>query len=221
MPNDLMVVSTDPTVLSARASVLRQAGQRVVACPGFPDARKLLNEGPSPDLLVTDVRLGPYNGLHLVAIARVEHPRTLALVIGAADHVLESEARGLAARYVVGPLTGEDLVDVVAQTLATPRPRRRWPRKRPISEIPVVVGGLPGRVLDVSYGGLGIEVFGDVTGDSLAVELPQHGLGVQGTRVWCQRMAPAHPYSCGVELPHFDSGWCSFVDQLQAEPVYG
>lgn len=221
MPNELMVVSTDTAVLSERASVLRRAGQVVLACAGFPDARRLLNEQPSPDLLLTDVRLGPYNGLHLVAIARVEHPRTLALVVGATDHVLEGEARGLAARYVVGPIGGEDLVDVVAETLATPRPRRRWPRKRPVTEIPAVIGGLPGRVLDVSYGGLGLEVFGDVTSEALDVLLPEHGVGVRGTRVWCHRMDSAHPYTCGVELPNNDSGWRSFVDGLQAEPVYG
>jgi len=221
MANELMVVSTDTAVLSERASTLRRAGQIVLPCAGFPDARRLLNERPSPDLLLTDVRLGPYNGLHLVAIARVEHPRTLALVIGGADHVLEGEARGLAARYVVGPLAGDDLMDVVAETLATPRPRRRWPRKRPVTEIPALIGGLPGRILDVSYGGLGLEVFGEVTTDALDVLLPDHGVGVQGTRVWCQRMDSSHPYVCGLELPEFDSGWRSFVDGLLAEPVYG
>jgi hypothetical protein len=181
-----------------------------------------LNEGPSPDVLVTDVRLGPYNGLHLVAIARVEHPRTLALVIGNADPVLESEARGLAARYVVGPLGGSELASVVADTLMVPRPRRRWPRKRPTGDIPVLIGGLPGRVLDVSYGGMGLEVFGaDVPGDGTEILLPDHGVGVQGKPVWVHRLDPSHPYSCGISLTPADPGWRSFVDDLQAEPVHG
>jgi CheY-like chemotaxis protein len=224
MQHDLLVVSTDAAVLTGRVTALKRAGYAISACASFPDARRMLNEGPSPDVLVTDVRLGPYNGLHLVAIARVEHPRTLAVVIGAGDPVLEGEARGLAARYVVGPLSGAELSAVVADTLMVPRPRRRWPRKRPTGEIPVLIGGqaLPGRVLDVSYGGIGLEVFGaDVPNDAFEIVLPDYGVGVQGTRVWTHRMDPSHPISCGIALPPADPGWRIFVDELQAEAVHG
>lgn len=222
MQHELLVVSTDPAVLTGRVTALRQAGYAISACASFPDARRLLNEGSSPDVLVTDVRLGPYNGLHLVAIARVEHPRTLAVVIGGADHVLEGEARGLSARYVVGPLSGAELATVVADTLMVPRPRRRWPRKRPSMDIPVLIGGLPGRVLDVSYGGIGLEVFGaDVPSDALEIVLPDHGVGVHGRPVWVQRMDPSHPFSCGISLPPADPGWRLFVDDLQAEAIPG
>ena len=100
--------------------------------------------GPTPEILVTDVRLGPYNGLHLVAVARVEFPRTLAIVIGAADHVLEVEATGLGARYVSAPVTSQALQVTIAEVMAVERPRRRWPRKRLPMEVPAVVGGLPG-----------------------------------------------------------------------------
>lgn len=222
MQHELLVVSTDPAVLTGRVTALRQAGYAISACASFPDARRLLSEGSSPDVLVTDVRLGPYNGLHLVAIARVEHPRTLAIVIGGADPVLEGEARGLSARYVVGPLPGKELATAVADTLMVPRPRRRWPRKRPTGDIPVLIGGLPGRVLDVSYGGIGLEVFGaEVPGDSLDIVLPDHGVGVQGRPVWVQRMDPSHPFSCGISLTPADPGWRLFVDDLQAEAIPG
>jgi CheY-like chemotaxis protein len=218
----LLVVSTDASVLSGRTSALTAAGYVVSGCAGFPDARQFLATGTSPDVLITDVRLGPYNGLHLVAISRVEHPRTLGIVIGQADQVLEAEARGLAARYLVGPVSGSDLVGAVADALMAPRPRRRWPRKRPTNDIHVLVGGLRGRVLDVSYGGMALEVFGsDVPDEGFAVELPEHGLGLQGRRVWMHQLDPSLPFSCGISLPATDTTWRSFVDGLQAEAVLG
>lgn len=218
----LLVVSTEPAVLSGRTSALTAAGYSVSACAGFPDARQILAAGTSPDVLITDVRLGPYNGLHLVAIARVEHPRTLGIVIGQADPVLEAEARGLAARYLVGPVSGSDVVAAVGDALLAPRPRRRWPRKRPTTEINVLVDGLRGRVLDVSYGGMALEVFGaEVPGEGLAVELPEHGLGLHGRRVWMHQLDPSLPFSCGISLPATDTDWRQFVDTLQAEVVFG
>jgi len=218
----LLVVSTDASVLSGRFTALTAAGYVVSTSPGFPEARENLASGTSPDVLITDVRLGPYNGLHLVAIARVEHPRTLAIVIGQADQVLEAEARGLAARYLVGPVSGSDLVSAVADALMAPRPRRRWPRKRPTHDIHVLVGGLRGRVLDVSYGGMALEIFGsDVPTEGFSVELPEHGLGLQGRRVWMHQLDPSLPFSCGISVPATDTSWRTFVDGLQAEAVLG
>ena len=69
MSPDILVVSADPHVLSDRVTALRRAGFSARASSSFPDARRILEEGPAPEILVTDVRLGPYNGLHLVAIA--------------------------------------------------------------------------------------------------------------------------------------------------------
>lgn len=218
----LLIVSTDPSVLAGRTSALTAAGYTISASAGFPDARQILAAGTSPDVLITDVRLGPYNGLHLVAIARVEHPRTLGIVVGQADPVLEAEARGLAARYLISPLSGSDLVTAVADALMAPRPRRRWPRKRPTTDISVLVGGLRGRVLDVSYGGMALEVFGsEVPAEGFAVELPDHGLGLHGRRVWMHQLDPSLPFSCGISLPATDTTWRTFVDALQAEAVLG
>lgn len=209
-------------MLAGRTSALTAAGYSVSACASFPDARQVLAAGTSPDVVITDVRLGPYNGLHLVAIARVEHPRTLAIVVGQTDPVLETEARGLAARYIVGPLSGADLVGAVADSLMAPRPRRRWPRKRPSHEIHVLVGGLHGRVLDVSYGGMALEMFGaEVPDEGMAVELPEHGLGLHGRRVWTHQLDPSLPFSCGVSVPATDAAWRTFVDTLQGEAVLG
>lgn len=177
----------------------------------------MFDEGPAPEMLVTDVRLGPYNGLHLVAMARVEFPRTAAIVIGAADHVLEIEATGLGARYLAGPVTPQALENAIAEMLSLDRPRRRWPRKRLPQEVPAVVGGWPARLLDVSYGGACLEVFGaTLPADSVDVVIPGLGVDLMGQRVWSHRADPLQPVSCGVEFHTTDARWQSYVDTVAA-----
>lgn len=218
MTSDILVVSADPHVLSGRVTALRRAGFSARACSSFPDARRTLEEGAPPEVLVTDVRLGPYNGLHLVAVARVEFPRTVAIVIGGQDHVLEVEAGGLGARYLLAPVTPRDLEMAIAELLAVPRPKRRWPRKRLASEVAAMVEGLPGRLLDVSYGGACLEVFGSAPdSDSLHVVIPEFGIDLRGQRVWVHRADPLQPEACGVAFALPDNPrWQSYVDAVAA-----
>lgn len=216
MTSDILVVSADPSVLSGRVTALRRAGFAARASGSFPDARRLLEEGQPPEVLVTDVRLGPYNGLHLVAVARVEFPRTVAIVIGGQDHVLAVEAAGLGARYLMAPVTPRDLEATISDLLAVPRPKRRWPRKRLPSEVAALVGGLPGRLLDVSYGGACLEVFGGAPpGESIQVVIPELGLDLSGQRIWAHRTDPLQPVSCGVAFSMPDNPrWQSYVDAV-------
>lgn len=217
MSVEILVVSADPHVLSDRVTALRRAGFSARASSSFPDARRMLEEGPAPEILVTDVRLGPYNGLHLVAVARVEFPRAFAVVIGGADHVLEVEATGLGARYLSGPVTSQTLQDTITEVMAVERPRRRWPRKRLPMEVPAVVGGMPGRLLDVSYGGACIEVFGaTMPSEAVDIVIPELGMDLQGQRVWAHRGDPLQPVSCGVQLSTADQRWQRYVDAVAA-----
>ncbi|MGE0814064.1 MAG: PilZ domain-containing protein [Vicinamibacterales bacterium] len=214
--SDILVVSADPTLLQARVTALRRAGFSARAAASFPDARRALEDGPPPEVLVTDVRLGPYNGLHLVAVARVEFPRTVAIVVGGRDHVLEVEAAGLGARYLLAPVTPRDLELTIAELLAVPRPKRRWPRKRLAGEVAALVGGLPGRLLDVSYGGACLEVFGAAPpGEDVHVVIPELGLDLTAQRVWAHRADPLQPVACGVAFTMADTTrWHTYVDQV-------
>jgi DNA-binding response OmpR family regulator len=215
MPAEILVVSADSHVLSDRVTALRRAGFSARASSSFPDARRMLEKGPAPEILVTDVRLGPYNGLHLVAVARVEFPRAFAIVIGAADHVLEVEASGLGARYVSAPVTSQELQVTIAEVMAVERPRRRWPRKRLPLDVPAVIGGLPGRLLDVSYGGACLEVFGgSMPAEAIDIVIPELGMDLQGLRVWAHRADPLQPLSCGVALSTADQRWQQYVDAV-------
>jgi ActR/RegA family two-component response regulator len=219
----VLVVGVQETARSERAEALVRAGFTTLPVASFLEARDVLTE-IEPEALVTDVQLGDYNGLHLVAIAQVEHPRTTCMVIGPRDPALQSESYHLGARYLVEPIDADRVATILAELVATPRPQRRWPRKRPVHEVPTFVSGIEARIVDVSYGGAGIEIFGDeLPGETLQLTVPGTSVAVPVERVWARRTAKAQPMSCGVALRRdsaVDAQWRSFVDALELLPGY-
>lgn len=216
----VLVVGVQEAERNERADALARAGFTVLPVASFLDARDLLTE-LEPEALVTNVQLGDYNGLHLVAIAQVEHPRATCMVVGPRDAALQSESYHLGARYLVEPATGDRLATVLAELVASPRPQRRWPRKRPARVVSTFVSGLEARIVDVSYGGAGIEVFGDLPAEPLQLTVPGSGVAVPVERVWARRSANAQPVTCGVALRRdsaVDAQWRSFVDALELLP---
>jgi len=206
---------------AGRVDALARAGFLPVPVASFLDARQMLVD-TEPEAIVTDVHLGDYNGLHLVAIAQVEHPRATCLVVGPRDSALQAEAYHLGARYLVEPVEHERLTAVLQELVANPRPQRRWPRRRPAQEVASVVAGVDARIVDVSYGGAGIEFFGaDVPQDELELVVPGTGLRVPVERVWTRRPGKAQPIACGLALRRdsaVDARWRSFVDGLDLLP---
>src|SRR5688572_14328225 len=94
-PNVLLVAPTRR--IAATFSVgLVEAGLRVTLVTTFKAARQALES--SPDLLISELRLGEYNGLHLALRA---HSRGIrAIVLGAGDPVTQREAQTVGADYV-------------------------------------------------------------------------------------------------------------------------
>jgi ActR/RegA family two-component response regulator len=219
----VLVVGVQEAARSERAEALVRAGFTTLPVASFLEARDVLTE-IEPEALVTDVQLGDYNGLHLVAIAQVEHPRTTCMVIGPRDPALQSESYHLGARYLVEPIDADRVATILAELVATPRPQRRWPRKRPAHEVPTFVSGIEARIVDVSYGGAGIEIFGDeLPGETLQLTVPGTSIAVPVERVWARRTAKAQPMACGVALRRdsaVDAQWRSFVDALELLPGY-
>jgi hypothetical protein len=204
-----------------RLTALTAAGFTVLPVRGFLDARQILGD-VEPEAIVTDVHLGDYNGLHLVAIAQVEHPRTTCLVTGPRDASLQAEAYHLGARYLVEPVPADRLTAVLRELVANPRPQRRWPRRRPAQEVASVISGVEARIVDVSYGGAGIEFFGpEIPQEGLELVVPSTGLRVPVERVWARRPGKAQPIACGLALRRdsaVDARWRSFVDGLELLP---
>lgn len=96
MLKDVLLVDPDPTRLLAVLSAL-EAVAHVEACAGFREARTRVLTKP-PDLLVTNLRLEEYNGLHLVVLAGGAPTRCIVY----AEHddlVLAREAQALGAFY--------------------------------------------------------------------------------------------------------------------------
>lgn len=94
-----LVVSLAARSRRERRRLLEQADYTVFTAGSFAEGSALLRR-IRPDLLMVDVRLLDYNGVHLVLRAREESPRTRAVIIGEPDIVLERDATALGALYL-------------------------------------------------------------------------------------------------------------------------
>jgi DNA-binding response OmpR family regulator len=124
-----LVVTTDPlgTLITEWLTVL---GHDTVLLREFGIARTHVDTRP-PDLLVVDVRLGAFNGLHLVNRVSARGLPTRMIVVGGNDRALEAEAQLLGARYVARPLDEEEFLRVarLAMTSAPERPGIAGPER--------------------------------------------------------------------------------------------
>jgi DNA-binding NtrC family response regulator len=112
---DVLVVDDDLSLLEALERALSQELQdcNVKAVGTFEEARRCLHE-QTFDVLLTDVRLGAFNGLQLAVLARDVNPTTQIIVFsGFDDAVLRSEAEHLGATYLVKPVTANVLTTLI------------------------------------------------------------------------------------------------------------
>jgi DNA-binding NtrC family response regulator len=118
----VLVVESDPSDLSSTVLLLQQAGYRVTAATAFDEAKQLI-ASESPDVLITGLRLGPYNGLHLVLRSRADHPEMAAIITTRfSDPVLEAEAQRQQASFLLRPVADSELLNAVTRSLGETRP---------------------------------------------------------------------------------------------------
>jgi DNA-binding response OmpR family regulator len=118
-PDSLSVLVVEPSLeaLLVVTTTLTAAGFRVTAAESFAQAKPILASQP-PAILVTAVRLGAYNGLHLVLRAKTARQEIAALVLSSEnDPVLRTDAEAMGATFVVTPVPEKDLIAAVLQTL--------------------------------------------------------------------------------------------------------
>jgi DNA-binding response OmpR family regulator len=174
------------------------------------------------DLLVSDVRLRSFNGLHLVMQTRADHPETAIIIItGYDDPLIDLEASRYRADLVRKPIRPAEFQQRVNDVLAQVRRQRRWPRKRVVGGFRVTIKGRPAAVVDVSYGGLRLELPDrEDLPDSFDVEVAGIGLHLEVEPVWSQGLAEAPGSICGATLAaeHTPSArtWRAIVDRLNA-----
>jgi two-component system, response regulator RegA len=111
----ILIVDDDPSLLEALERSFEEAGEDVVAHSTFEQARKAL-QTTQFDALITDVRLGAFNGLQLAVIGRDTYPNIRLIVFsGFDDPVLRTEAEHVGATYIVKPVTGTKLLEILRQ----------------------------------------------------------------------------------------------------------
>jgi DNA-binding NtrC family response regulator len=111
----ILIVDDDPSLLEALERSFIEAGQDVVAYDSFEEARRVL-QTTRFDALITDVRLGAFNGLQLAVIGRDTYPDIRLIVFsGFDDPVLRTEAEHVGATYMVKPVTGTKLLEVLRE----------------------------------------------------------------------------------------------------------
>jgi DNA-binding NtrC family response regulator len=111
-----LIVARNPVVGNALIAWLSMSGFEIVLVTTFEAARRQLAERPS--LLVTELKLGEYNGLHLAL--RASAAKIPAIVLGTADAVLQRDADRLGATYFTGLPTREEFSKTVADIVHDP-----------------------------------------------------------------------------------------------------
>ncbi len=221
MPALILLVATDKMVLQRTEDLLSEAGYLVAAVNTFERAKVLL-DSVSPDLLIADVRLDAFSGLHIAVRSRIDHPLLPVIITHASpDPVLENEATRQGATFIVKPLENPEFVRRVKAAIEQHGRRqptiRRWPRKRVARAVEAELAASPARICDVSYGGLRL-AFDDERRlpEVFEVTVPQVGLTVNARPVWTSRSPTSDEFWCGAEV--LDAGateassWRDFVD---------
>ena len=109
--------------------ILEAAGYAASAAGTFEDGRRLL-AAIKPLVLITSVKLGSHNGLHLVLRAKLSKPELSAIVTHhVRDTVLEAEAHRQDAAFLVQPCSTGDLCSLVKSGADTAWKARHQLRK--------------------------------------------------------------------------------------------
>jgi DNA-binding response OmpR family regulator len=220
LPYRILVLDDDENALAGIVELLRDAGHVVTGAATYDTAKRLLTVS-SFDLLIADVRLRGFNGLHLIRHSRLEHPDMATIIMTGYDvPMMEIEAGRYGAAFVKKPIKPREFLQTVATALGNVRRPRRWPRKRVIGGFRVTAAGRPAAVVDVSYGGLRLEVPGQALPESFDVEVAGIGLHLEVEPVWCQASAESGSVLCGATLASDATPaartWRTIVDRLTA-----
>ena len=215
----ILVVEDDAATRRGMAALLIGAGYEVIETASMSEALEQL-EADTPDLVVTDLRLAEFNGLYLAAVN--PHRIPVIIVTGYADRGLEAEARELGADFLLKPVKPSQLLAVVERRLPATETgegfslARRWPRRRPTSELRARVDDTFVRILDVSYGGLrfvGKRDSAALSQDSFRITFPKSAISVPVRVVW-QHDSDSNRL-CGATVPdEWQPHWRQVVDAV-------
>jgi DNA-binding NtrC family response regulator len=117
VPGTALVVEPECHERIFMASTLMSLGLRVTATDNFKRAQSLVVAQP-PTVLVAEIRLGAYNGLHLALLGRSMRPHMAQLLMSRFhDEVLQRDTDALGATFLRKPMTTEQLIGALYRTV--------------------------------------------------------------------------------------------------------
>jgi ActR/RegA family two-component response regulator len=217
----VLVVAPTGGITRTLAPSLRSAGFEPDVVSDFASAKEVLETGP--ELLITELKLGAFNGLHLAIRAGAQGTPTI--IVGEPDPVLEAEAKRQHATYLTSLANHDEIISIVRELLSTAMHTRRSPRKQ-VPLLDAFVNDLPARLLDVSYEGLRLEAVEHASGalpPHFTVRLPVFNFSCAVQRVWTAPLRSdaatgRGSISCGAELTMDNADtalvWRTLVDAM-------
>jgi len=146
MPKTTLVVDDNVSSVTDLVHAFAASGLTAVGAHSFADALKVLGS-VEPELMTTCVRLGPYNGLHLLLRVRALYPNIAAMVIGPADPMLARDAMDLGADAYLTTVTATEIVLEALKILGRPRHGSGNPRM----SVPPVTAAASSTLMDRSW----------------------------------------------------------------------
>jgi DNA-binding response OmpR family regulator len=112
-----LIVTAQPDLGRTMTMWLSSVGHDALLLTDFNRGRSEI-EAHLPYLLIAEVKLAAFNGLHLVSCLRRRTAATPAIIVGNPDVVLEREAQRLGALYMRNPLDRDALIQQAIALIA-------------------------------------------------------------------------------------------------------
>jgi DNA-binding response OmpR family regulator len=221
MAGTVLIVEPDTEQALALQDALISEGHLVQVAQTFQAATQAMAAG-GVGVVATSVRLGAFNGLHLVIRKNALNPHIRCIVMGlAADQSRDIDRLGVP--FLLKPVDGATLAAAVSQEIdnAAEMPLRRWPRK-PV-HLAAVVSNSDIDIVDLSYGGLRLQGLRTPlrVGSELTVKVPSLGVSITAVARWTKPLHEDGETWCGAEILEPPPGtthndWRGVVDSLMS-----
>lgn len=117
----ILIVDDEPSILEMLNTLLKTDGHEVVSALGGVNAKDVLEKEDSGnfDLVLSDIRMNPINGMEILKLAREHHPTTSVIMLTAYGQVETAiEALQLGAfDYIAKPFKVDKLLGTIHRAL--------------------------------------------------------------------------------------------------------
>jgi CheY-like chemotaxis protein len=115
----ILLVDDEPELLEMVGVLLKGEGHEVIAVSEGLKAMDLIGSLEHFDMIITDLRMAPIDGLEVIALARREHPDMAVVVLSAyIDDEMEKKVRALGCAHVIKkPFSVQQIVQPVVEIL--------------------------------------------------------------------------------------------------------